>query len=118
MAAVVIATSVCGQHALQELALPAIELLVHRLGVAARALRPLQRNLDELRAEAFDLLLDGGPHVVRLHHRAEPPGGRDRLQSGDARAEHQHPAGFSVPAAVVSIGNTCGSRPAASSTAL
>ena len=62
-------------------------------GAAALALL-LHLDLDELGAEALDLLLDRRPHVVGLDHRAEPLRGRDRLQARDARAEHQHARGL------------------------
>ena len=44
----------------------------------------------EARAQAFDLFLDGGADVVAADHRAQPARGGDGLQSGDARADHQH----------------------------
>ena len=67
--------------------------LRHRPGVAADAfggfllLGGLVRHVDELGAERLDLLLDARPHVARLDHGAQPLGGGDRLQAGDADAE-------------------------------
>ena len=77
------------------LALAAVERLVLRLRVAAGVLRVagLDRQLDEPRAEALNLFLDGRPHVVGLDARAEPPRRRDRLQSGDAGADDEHARG-------------------------
>ena len=69
----------------------------HRPRVAADAfgdfllLGGLVRHVDPLGAERFDLVLDRGPHVGRLDHRAQPLGGRDRLQARDADAHDQHP---------------------------
>jgi hypothetical protein len=61
------------------------------LGVAAGAGAVLVgRDLDELRAEALDLLLDDLADVEGLDDRAEAARGRDRLQAGDAGAEHEH----------------------------
>ena len=65
--------------------------VAHLLGVAARALaRLLELELDELRAQALDLLAHGRPRVERAHHRAQPPRRGDRGQARDARAEDQH----------------------------
>ena len=47
-------------------------------------------GLDELRAQRAHLLARRAAHVVGLDHGAEPLRGRDRLQAGDARADHQH----------------------------
>ena len=92
IAAVVMQTSLAGDGAGHQLALLLIKLLAQLLGVAAGGFGAgrFQRHFDELRAEAFDLLLHGGPHVVRLHDRAEPPRRGDRLQPGDAGADHEH----------------------------
>ena len=49
-----------------------------------------RRHLDEPRAERLDLFLDGRPYVEGLDHRAQPLRGGDCLQTGDARAQHQH----------------------------
>jgi hypothetical protein len=53
----------------------------------------VERELDELGAEALDLFLHRRPHVVRLHDGAEPLRRGDRLQPCDAGAEHQHLCG-------------------------
>ena len=45
---------------------------------------------DRLGAERLDLLLGRRAHVGRADLRAEPPGGGDRLQAGDADAHHEH----------------------------
>jgi len=45
-------------------------------------------------------------------------GGCDRLQPGDAGADHEHLTGAIVPAAVISIGKSFGMRSAAITTAL
>ena len=59
--------------------------------VAARGLRVAEPlDLEELRAQRLDLLLHRAPDVERRHDRAEPARGRDRLQAGHARAEHEH----------------------------
>ena len=78
------------------LALAAVERLVLRLGVAALVLgvAGFKRQLDELRADALHLLLGGGPHVVGLHRRAEPPRGGDRLQPRHAGADDEHARGL------------------------
>ena len=62
------------------------------LGVAAGGLRiaGVDRNIDELGAEALDLLLDHGPRVVGLDDRAEATRGGDRLQPGHTGADDQH----------------------------
>ena len=61
------------------------------LRVAARALEvAAEVELEEVRAERLDLLLDRGAHVEALDHRAQPARGRDRLQPGHAGAEHEH----------------------------
>jgi hypothetical protein len=39
-----------------------------------------------------------------LDHRAQPLGGGDRLQAGDADAQDHDAAALTVPAAVISIG--------------
>ena len=75
-----------------ELLLLGLLLLVGQLArVAALALGALAGlELEELRAERLDLLGDGGAHVVAGDLGAEAPRGGDRLQPGDARAEHEH----------------------------
>ena len=82
-------------HARELLALACVEVLAHRLGVAAAVLgvRGVEIELDETRAEALDLLGDGGPDIVGLHDRAQPSRRRDRLQAGDAGADHEHARG-------------------------
>src|SRR3712207_7160685 len=55
--------------------------------------RSLQAELDELGAEAFDLLLDDGPGVVGLDDGAEALGGADGLQAGDAGADDEDAGG-------------------------
>ena len=61
-----------GDDLRHQLLLFAVELLGLGLGVAGLVLGVLglQAQLDELAAEAFHLLLDGGPRVVRLDDRA------------------------------------------------
>src|SRR5436853_651873 len=59
--------------------------------IAALALLRFQWQLHERRPEALHLVLDGWPDVVRLDHGAQPPGGGDGLQAGDAGAQHEHP---------------------------
>ena len=94
IAAVVMTTSVVGDGLQHHLALAAVERLVLRLGVAAGVLRVagLERHLDESRAEALNLFLDRGPHVVGLDARAEPPRGRDGLQARPRRRRRRTPA--------------------------
>ena len=61
-----------------------------RAGVAALAGRAGHGGeLEELRAERLDLGRGGRSHVVRADDRAEPAGGRDGLEPGDAGPEHQ-----------------------------
>ena len=57
--------------------------------VAAAALGR-DAGLDELGAEGLDLLAGGAAHVVCFDHRAQPLGGGDCLQAGDADADDQH----------------------------
>ena len=77
------------------LALACVEVLAHRLGVAAAVLgvRGIEVEFHETRAEALDLLGDGGPDVVGLHDRAQASCRRDRLQAGDAGPDHEHACG-------------------------
>ena len=84
-----------GDDLQHHLALPPVERFVLRLGVAALVLgvRRLERQLDELRAEALDLLLDRRADVVGLDLGAEPPRGGDRLQAGDAGADDEDARG-------------------------
>ena len=72
----------------QQLALPGRAVLGHLAGVAAGALERLELEVDRLGAHRPDLLGGGGADVVRLDDGAEPLGGGDRLQPGDAGAEH------------------------------
>ena len=90
MAAVVITTSARGDLLADELALAAQEVLGLLAGVAAFALLGLELELDKGGAEALHLCFGRGAHVVGADVRTEPPGGRDRLQAGDAGAEHEH----------------------------
>ena len=63
-------------------------------GVAALGLGVAEAlDLEELRAERLDLLLDGGADVEGGDDGAEPARGGDRLQAGDAGAEHEHLGG-------------------------
>ena len=82
-----------GHHSRHRLALASVERLVLGRGIPALALGGggVERQLDELRAETLDLLLDGRADVIRLDLGAKPLGGRDRLQAGHARADHEHP---------------------------
>ncbi|SAK64881.1 hypothetical protein AWB78_02268 [Caballeronia calidae] len=72
----------------------------HRARIAADAFGRLaffiglERHVDELPAERFDLLLHGRTHIGRFDDRAETLGRRDRLQTGHARAEHEHARRF------------------------
>ena len=81
-----------GDHPRHLLALAAELFLAHLLRVAAGGLGVggFEIELHELRPQRLDLLLDGGADVVALHHRAEPPGRGDGLQSGDAGPDHEH----------------------------
>jgi hypothetical protein len=47
-------------------------------------------ELHEAAAHAFDLLPDGRPHIVGPHDGPQALGRGDRLQSGHARARHEH----------------------------
>jgi hypothetical protein len=80
------------QYIAQRLPLLAIELLAHRLRVPALVLRARRFHVqhDEPRAETLDLLLHRRANVVPADDRAQPTRRRDRLQSRDARADHQH----------------------------
>src|SRR5439155_23649938 len=73
-----------------QLTLPSEELLGLLSRIAALALLRLQRQLDEAGAQALDLVLDGGTDIVGLDDGPQPAGGGDRLQAGDARAQHKH----------------------------
>ncbi len=76
----------------EDLLLLAQRLRRDLLRVAAGGLRVarVDGDIDELGAEAFDLLLDHGPRVVGLDDRAQTAGGRDGLETGHARADDQH----------------------------
>ena len=83
-----------GDLDLQRLALALLLLLGELARVAAGGLGVADAlDLEELRAQRLDLLLDRGADVEGGHDRAEAPRGGDRLQPGDARAEHEHLGG-------------------------
>ena len=84
-----------GQDGAQQFALPAVKIFAHGLGVAALVFGAGVAHVqhDEARAEAFNLLLDGGADIVAAHHGAEPARGGDGLQPGHARTDHQHARG-------------------------
>ena len=65
-------------------------LLLGQLARVAALARRLDAEVEPLRAERLHLLGDLGAHVVAGRPRAEPPGRRERLQPGDAAAEHEH----------------------------
>ena len=84
-----------GDLDLQRLALVRLLLLGELAGVAGLGGRVGHAlDLEELRAQRLDLLLDGGADVEGGHDRAEAAGGGDRLQAGDAGAEHEHLGGL------------------------
>jgi hypothetical protein len=72
-------------------------VLGHLAGVATGALERLELQRDRLGAHRGDLLRGGGPHVVRLDHGPEPLRRRNRLQPGDAGAEHDDLSGWDGP---------------------
>ena len=80
-----------------ELPLAAQEVLGLLPGVTAFALLGLELELDEGRAEALHLVSCGRPDVVRADDGAEPARRRNRLQSGDAGAEHEDLGGRHGP---------------------
>ena len=84
-----------GDVALEQALLLLLLALREHGGVAARVLglAHLHLELDERRAEALHLLLHGGARVERRDDGAEAAGGRDRLEAGDAGAEHEHLGG-------------------------
>ena len=59
---------------------------------------------DRLGAERQDLFPGRRADVGRADLRAQPLGGRDRLQSGDAHTHHEHLGGADRAAAVIIIG--------------
>ena len=75
-----------------ELGLLGLVGVAHFLGVAAGGLGGLELLVlhgDEFRAQRGHLFLGGGAHVGGGHHRAEPAGGGDGLQPGDAGAHDE-----------------------------
>ena len=58
--------------------------------VAALGLLADDAEVEEGRAEGLDLLPDGRAHVEAGDDRAEAARRRDRLQAGDAGADHEH----------------------------
>ena len=67
--------------------------VAHLLGVAAGGLGLLEflvLNRQEGGAQAFDLLLGGGPYIGGRDHGAQAASCGDGLQTGNARAHHQH----------------------------
>ena len=71
-------------------------LLRHLPGVAALRLGSLELlvlHRNEFCAEGGDLLLSGGTHIGGCHHCPKPSRGRDRLQTGDARAHDKDARG-------------------------
>ena len=72
----------------------ALALLFFRgefLGVAAGGLRvDPEIELEKMRAERHHLFLDDGAYVVAADDGAETARGSDRLESGDAGAQHEH----------------------------
>ena len=74
-------------------------------------------ELERAAAERLDLLPGGAADVEAADDGAEALRRGDRLQAGDAGAEHHHLAGETVPAAVVIIGKKRPASRAASSAA-
>ena len=74
-------------------------------------------DLDELRAEALDLLLDDLADVERLDHRAEARAVAIAWSPATPAPRTSTRAGAIVPAAVISIGKSFGSASAARTTA-
>ena len=60
-----------------------------------------------MRAQAFDLFLHRGADIVAAHHRAQAARRGDGLQSGDARADHQHLGGSDRARRASSAWGTC-----------
>jgi len=69
-----------------------VEAFVLRLGVATGILRIFRfnRKFNEAAAEALHLFFGRRTHVISRSNRAEPAGGRDGLETCDARADDQH----------------------------
>ena len=65
-------------------------LLLGQLARVAALAAGLEAEVEPLRAERLHLLGDLGAHVVAGRARAQALGGRERLQPGDADAEHEH----------------------------
>jgi hypothetical protein len=65
-------------------------LLVGELARVTALARSAHAQVQELAAERFDLLARFRAHIETFDLRAEPLRGRDRLQAGDARTDHQH----------------------------
>ena len=108
-AAVVITQSAAATRSASSSRWRRCDVLGQLLRVLARSRRPrppaCTSICDELGAQALDLLLHRGPHVVGLDDGAEPLRGRDRLQARRRRRRAPAPAtGAAVPAAVISIG--------------
>ena len=80
-----------GDDLAQQLALALVERVVLCAGVAAGVLGVfgLDGQLDEAPAQALDLFLRGRAQVVRRGDGAQPARGGDRLQAGDAGADHE-----------------------------
>ena len=69
-----------------------IGFFIESTRVAALALSlDAEIDIDELRAQAFDLLLHSGAHVVAADDGAQTARGGDGLEAGDARSDHQDP---------------------------
>src|SRR5437870_3024071 len=81
-----------GQDVGQGLALAAVEIFAHGLGVAAFVFRSGVHDVQnhEARSQAFDLLLDGGADIIPADHSSQAASGSDGLETSDARADHQH----------------------------
>ena len=65
-------------------------LLVGQLARVAALAAGLQAEVEPLRAQRLDLLCHLGAHVIAGRARAQALGGRERLQPGDADAQHEH----------------------------
>ena len=115
IAAVVMTTSVARDGFHHHLALAAVERFVLRGGVSALVLRvrDLNRHLDEARAEALNLLLDGRAHVVRLDPAPSRRAVAMACNPATPAPTTNTRAAATVPAAVLSIGNIRGSVVAA-----